>query len=94
LLKDAHFALKEFVVTIVFRDVFIIFYAIPALCSGIGSKKLDRLSEKKSTVNQDYISLLSSFIAGSRVIKNYHSQNFFYTIFQKKLFNKLISDFV
>lgn len=69
--------------------IFIIFYAIPALCSGIGSKKLDRLSEKKSTVNQDYISLLSSFIAGSRVIKNYHSQNFFYTIFQKKLFNNI-----
>lgn len=62
-----------------------IFYAIPALCSGIGSKKLDRLSEKKSTVNQDYISLLSSFIAGSRVIKNYHSQAFFYTLFQQKL---------
>lgn len=48
-------------------------------------KKLNRLSETKSTVNQDYISLLSSFIASSRVIKNYHIQTFFYTLFQQKL---------
>ena len=51
----------------------------------LAPKKLNRLSETKSTVNQDYISLLSSFIAGSRVIKNYHSQTFFYTLFQQKL---------
>lgn len=65
--------------------IFIIFYAIPALCSGIGSKQLDQLSKQKSEVNQSYITLLSSFIVGVRVIKNYHSQTFFYTLFQQKL---------
>lgn len=65
--------------------VFILFYSIPALSSGIGAKKLDKLSLEKTTVNQSYLAALNSFISGSRVIKTYQAEGFFFQRFQTDL---------
>ena len=48
--------------------IFILFYSFPVLCSAIGSKRLDSLSEKRSTVNQSYLASLTNFIGGSQQI--------------------------
>lgn len=65
--------------------IFIFFYSIPALCSGIGSKKLDELSLEKTKVNQSYLSALNNFISGSKIIKTYQAESFFFHQFQNNL---------
>lgn len=65
--------------------IFILFYSFPVLCSAIGSKRLDSLSEKRSTVNQNYLASLTNFIGGSQQIRHYQGQDFFFTRYQKQL---------
>lgn len=65
--------------------IFILFYSIPVLCSPIGSKRLDSLSEKRSTINQSYLSNLTNFIDGSQQIRHYQGQDFFFACYQKQL---------
>ncbi len=65
--------------------IFILFYSFPVLCSAIGSKRLDSLSEKRSTVNQSYLSSLTNFIGGSQQIRHYQGQDFFFARYQKQL---------
>ena len=65
--------------------IFILFYSFPVLCSAIGSKRLDSLSEKRSTVNQSYLASLTNFIGGSQQIRHYQGQDFFFTRYQKQL---------
>lgn len=43
------------------------------MCSGIGSRQINQLSEKKTLVNQSYLGKLTDMINGRRVIKNYQS---------------------
>ena len=65
--------------------IFILFYSFPVLCSAIGSKRLDSLSEKRSTVNQSYLASLTNFIGGSQQIRHYQGQDYFFTRYQKQL---------
>lgn len=65
--------------------IFILFYSFPVLCSAIGSKHLDSLSEKRSTVNQSYLASLTNFIGGNQQIRHYQGQDFFFTRYQKQL---------
>ena len=65
--------------------IFILFYSFPVLCSAIGSKRLDSLSEKRSTVNHSYLASLTNFIGGSQQIRHYQGQNFFFSRYQKQL---------
>ena len=69
--------------------IFILFYSIPALCSGIGSTKLDLISMQKSKINQSYLSKLTNIIGGARIIKNYHGEEFFYEKFSQELHNNI-----
>jgi len=65
--------------------IFILFYSVPVLCSAIGSKRLDSLSEKRSTINQSYLSSLTNFIGGSQQIRHYQGQDFFFARYQNQL---------
>lgn len=65
--------------------IFILFYSFPVLCSAIGSKRLDSLSEKRSTVNQSYLASLTNFIGGSQQIRHYQGQDYFFARYQKQL---------
>ena len=65
--------------------IFILFYSFPVLCSAIGSKRLDSLSEKRSTVNQSYLASLTNFIGGSQQIRHYQGQDYFFSRYQKQL---------
>ena len=65
--------------------IFILFYSFPVLCSAIGSKRLDSLSEKRSTINQNYLSSLTNFIGGSQQIRHYQGQDFFFARYQNQL---------
>ena len=56
--------------------IFILFYSFPVLCSSIGSKRLDALSENRSKSNQTYLASLTNFIAGNQQIRHYHGQTF------------------
>lgn len=69
--------------------VFICFYSIPALCSGIGSKKLDKLSQEQSISNQEYLAQTTTIINGERVIKNYQAEIFFFSRFLSVLTNRI-----
>lgn len=53
--------------------IFIVLYSFSAMCSGIGSRQINQLSEKKTLVNQSYLGKLTDMINGRRVIKNYQS---------------------
>lgn len=46
---------------------------------------MDALSEKRSTINQSYLSSLTNFIGGSQQIRHYQGQDFFFTRYQKQL---------
>ncbi|MBJ8349119.1 streptosactin export ABC transporter GggC [Streptococcus zalophi] len=72
--------------------IFVFFYSIPTLCSGIGSKKLDQISKEKSTVNQNYLSQVTNIIDGERVIKNYDVRDFFFKRFLKYLTVRINQD--
>lgn len=48
--------------------IFIVCYALPALFSGIGAKRLDRLTKEKSQTNQTYLNQLTNMIAGHQAI--------------------------
>lgn len=65
--------------------IFILFYAIPALFSSFGARRLDSYSQKKSQVNQDFISKASHYILGHRVIRNYQAETIFEARFEKSL---------
>ena len=65
--------------------IFILFYSFPVLCSSIGSKRLDSLSEKRSKINQNYLSTLTNFIKGSQQIRHYQGQDFFFARYQNQL---------
>lgn len=65
--------------------LFVVFYSIPALCSGIGSKKLSSISYQKSRVNKTYTTRLTNIIGGQKVIQHYRVQNFFFERFSKHL---------
>ena len=69
--------------------LFIIFYSIPVLCSSIGSKRLDAISEQKSIANQSYVSQVTNMIAGARPIRHYRGQSLFYKLFSKDLHKTL-----
>lgn len=69
--------------------LFIIFYSVPVLCSGIGSKRLDAISEQKSIANQSYVSRVTNMIAGARPIRHYRGQTLFYSLFFKDLHKAL-----
>ncbi|MGT2673960.1 streptosactin export ABC transporter GggC [Streptococcus rupicaprae] len=69
--------------------IFIFFYSIPALCSGIGSKKLDKLLQEQSLSNQEYLSQATNIIDGERVIKNYQAETFFFTRFLSVLSKRI-----
>ncbi|WP_162012890.1 streptosactin export ABC transporter GggC [Streptococcus sp. S784/96/1] len=72
--------------------IFIFFYAIPALCSGIGSQKLDRLSKARANSNQDYLSQVTNIIGGERVIKHYRARAFFFARFENVLSKRVHQD--
>ena len=65
--------------------LFIIFYSVPVLCSGLGSKRLDRIAEQKSLANQNYIARVNNMIAGIAPIRHYQGQNLFFKRFSKDL---------
>lgn len=69
--------------------LFIIFYSIPVLCSGIGSKRLDEITKEKSLANQAYVSQATNMIAGARSIRYYRGQSLFYKLFSKDLHKAL-----
>ncbi len=68
--------------------IFILFYSFPVLCSAIGSKRLDSLSEKRSTVNQSYLASLTNFIGGSQQIRHYQGQDYFFCSLPKTITNQ------
>lgn len=72
--------------------IFIFFYSMPALCSGIGSKKLALISEEKATSNQEYLSQTTNIIGGESVIKNYGAMDFFYSLFRRALSKRIDQD--
>ncbi|MET3557001.1 ATP-binding cassette subfamily C protein [Streptococcus rupicaprae] len=72
--------------------VFICFYSVPALCSGIGSKALDQISEQKSKSNQNYLSQVTNIIGGERVLKNYDARDFFFSRFMTSLLTRVEQD--
>ena len=65
--------------------IFILFYSFPVLCSAIGSKRLDLLSEKRSKINQSYLTSLTNFIRGNQQIRHYQGQDFFFARYQNQL---------
>jgi ATP-binding cassette subfamily C protein len=65
--------------------LFIIFYSIPALCSGIGAKKLENISERRSAVNQTYLAGLTNILAGVSIIRNYGGQKLFSDKYRSEL---------
>lgn len=65
--------------------LFIVFYSVPVLCSSLGAKRLDNISERKSLANQHYIARVTNIIAGARPIRHYQGQNLFFQIFSKDL---------
>lgn len=65
--------------------IFILFYSFPVLCSAIGSKRLDSLSEKRSKMNQSYLTSLTNFIRGNQQIRHYQGQDFFFARYQNQL---------
>lgn len=69
--------------------LFIIFYSIPVLCSGIGSKRLDEITKEKSLANQGYVSQATNMIAGARSIRYYQGQSLFFKLFSKHLHKAL-----
>ena len=69
--------------------LFIVFYSIPTLCSGIGSKRLDEITKEKSLANQVYVSQVTNMIAGARSIRYYRGQSLFYKLFSKDLHKAL-----
>ncbi|MDE8688445.1 ABC transporter ATP-binding protein, partial [Streptococcus gordonii] len=69
--------------------LFIIFYSIPVLCSIIGSKRLDAISEQKSIANLSYFSQVTNMIAGARPIRYDRGQSLFYKRFTKDLHKAL-----
>ncbi|GGE30669.1 streptosactin export ABC transporter GggC [Streptococcus himalayensis] len=72
--------------------IFIFFYSIPALCSGIGSQKLNQLSKDKANSNQDYLAQVTNIIGGERVIKNYSASDFFFARFKDALSKRVSQD--
>lgn len=72
--------------------IFILFYSFPVLCSSIGSKRLDALSENRSKSNQTYLASLTNFIAGNQQIRHYHGQTFFFNRYQEKLKSSLTTE--
>ena len=72
--------------------IFICFYSIPALCSSIGSKQLDRISDEKTLSNEDYLSQTTNIIGGVRVIQNYGAGDFFFHRFKKVLGKRVEQD--
>lgn len=69
--------------------IFILFYSLPVLCSSIGTKRLDTLSEARSKINQSYLATLTSFISGSQQIRHYHGQTFFFNRYSGQLQHSL-----
>lgn len=72
--------------------IFICFYSIPALCSGIGSKQLDRISDDKTLSNEDYLLQTTNIIGGVRVVQNYGAVDFFFHRFKKVLGKRVEQD--
>lgn len=73
--------------------IFIVCYALPALSSGIGAKRLDRLTKEKSQTNQTYLNQLTNMIAGHQVIRQYQGQNFFFQRYQQAL-TKVVNQYM
>lgn len=65
--------------------LFIIFYSVPVLCSGLGSKRLDKIAERKSLANQNYIAHITNMIAGAGPIRHYQGQHLFFKRFSQDL---------
>lgn len=55
--------------------LFIGFYALPALSSSLGSKRLDQLSQQKAESQQAYLKSLTSLIKGTSLIRNYQAES-------------------
>lgn len=72
--------------------IFIIFYAIPALFSSFGARRLDRFSEQKSQTYQSFLSKASNYILGQRVIRNYQVEKDFEGRFGQALEESLDQD--
>lgn len=72
--------------------VFICFYSVPALCSGIGSKQLDQISKQKVISNQNYLSQVTNIISGEKVLKNYGAMDFFFSRFMTVLSKRVDQD--
>lgn len=72
--------------------VFICFYSAPALCSGIGSRRLDKISKKKVIANENYLSQVTNIIGGERVLKNYDARDFFFSRFLAVLSKRVNQD--
>lgn len=65
--------------------VFIIFYSIPVLCSGLGAKRLDQIAKRKSLANQSYTARVTNMITGASLIRHYQGQHLFSQIFSQDL---------
>lgn len=60
-------------------------YALPALLSGLGSRRLNQLAETKSAVQQGYLNGLTNLIAGGHLIRNYQAQAYFTQTYETEL---------
>lgn len=72
--------------------VFIVFYAIPALFSSFGARRLDAFSEKKSQTYQSFLSKVSNYILGQRIIRNYQVERGFEARFGQALEENLAQE--
>ena len=72
--------------------LFIIFYSIPVLCSGIGSKRLDEITKEKSLANQVYVSQATNMIAGARSIRYYQGTKLVFTNCSLKDLHKALKE--
>lgn len=72
--------------------VFICFYSVPALCSGIGSKALNNISAQKARSNRRYLSQVTTIIGGERILKNYDARDFFFSRFVTALSTRIEQD--
>lgn len=58
------------------ESLFILFYSIPALCSGIGSKKLNHYTTELAQTQKDFLTTMTDFVRGSRIIRQYQAGAF------------------
>lgn len=72
--------------------IFILFYAVPALFSSFGARRLDQYSQKKSQANQAFLTRVNQYILGNRIIRNYQAEEIFEARFEDSLEKTLEQD--